>query len=154
MNILSFDTKDSQFLPNQEPVFSECLRRPWILQILTAGEVRQLSAGTTVVAEGQQDTEMFILLEGQAEVMAPLHQDWVSVALLGPGNFIGEMAFLDDLPRSARVIATTPLSVLVITRERFLDFAEQRPMLALNFMMELSRTLAHRLRPLERVDAK
>ncbi len=87
------------------------------------------------------------------EVMAPMGQDWVRVAVLGPGSAIGEMAFLDGLPRSARVIAATSCSVLQITRDSFQEFSHQEPNLALAFVLELSKIVAFRLRRLEKFDA-
>ena len=117
-----------------------------------AGETRQLDPGTRLVEEGQQATDLYILLEGEVEVMAPMGQDWVQVAVLGPGSVIGEMAFLDGLPRSARVIAATNCSVLQITRDSFQEFSNKEPNLALVFLLELSKIVAFRLRRLEQFD--
>lgn len=116
------------------------------------GQSLKLEAGTMLMAEGQQATDLYILLKGQMEVMAPMDQEWVRVAELGPGSAIGEMAFLDGSPRSARVFATTACSLLQITRESFLVFSQRESNLATEFFFELGRILAFRLRRLEQFD--
>ena len=116
------------------------------------GQTQKLESGAMLMAEGQQATDLYIVLDGQMEVMAPMGQDWIRVAELGPGSAIGEMAFLDGSPRSARVFATTPCSLLQITRESFERFSQQRPDIAISFILELGRIVAFRLRRLEQFD--
>ncbi|MCH8892757.1 MAG: cyclic nucleotide-binding domain-containing protein [Chloroflexi bacterium] len=116
------------------------------------GQTQKLESGAMLMAEGQQATDLYIVLDGQMEVMARIGQDWIRVAELGPGSAIGEMAFLDGSPRSARVFATTPCSLLQITRESFEKFSQQRPDIAISFILELGRIVAFRLRRLEQFD--
>lgn len=116
------------------------------------GKIQKLESGAMLMAEGQQATDLYIVLEGQMEVMAPMGPDWIRVAELGPGSAIGEMAFLDGSPRSARVFATTPCSLLQITRKSFENFSQQRPDVAISFILELGRIVAFRLRRLEQFD--
>lgn len=116
------------------------------------GQVQTLNSGAMLLAEGQRATDLYVILDGQMEVMAPMGSDWIRVAELGPGNAIGEMAFLDGSPRSARVFATTTCSLLRITRESFEVFSQQRPDIAISFMLELGRIVAYRLRRLEQFD--
>ena len=106
-----------------------------------------------LIAEGAKDTALFILLEGEVEVMVPTERGWMRVATLKQGSVIGEMAFLDDLPRSARVITAAPSSALKITRESFQEMAMREPVIAMAFVWELSRTVTVRLRRVERFDA-
>ena len=63
------------------------------------------------------------------------------MATLGPGSFVGEIALLSKIPRSASVTATTPLDVLVITDRAFLDLLEKTPSLT----VKVARTLAERV---------
>ena len=122
-------------------------------RLLMGGEELRLEPGATLVVEGRQDTDMYILLTGELDVMAPLNEGWVQVAVLGQGSVIGEMAFLDNLPRSTRVIAHTKSSALKITRESFQDLAGREPRVALEFVLGLSRIISYRLRRVERFDA-
>ena len=146
------------FFPNHltdgpESILLSQLLTPEFQGLAHAGAAQQLEPGTVLVVEGQDDTDLYFLLEGEVEVMAQMGQDWVRVAILGTGSPIGEMAFLDGMRRSARVITTTTCSVLQITRKSFEQFSQKAPNLALFFVLELSRIVSSRLRKLEKFDA-
>ena len=143
----------SERASRREFPFSGDLSEEDFEKILGRGETQELDAGSMLIAEGEQDTALYVLLEGEVEVLVPTDKGWLQVAVLGVGSVIGEMAFLDNLPRSARVIARTPSSVLKSSRESFREFAQREPSVALRFIWELSRTVASRLRRMERLDA-
>jgi CRP-like cAMP-binding protein len=77
-------------------------------------EVR-FDAGELVVREGEPGRELFILVEGKAAVSVGDH----ALALLGPGEFVGEMTLLERAPRSATVRALTPVRALVAGTSAF-----------------------------------
>ena len=77
MNALSFDMTVSSSHSHHEPILDGNLRQPFG-ELLTSGEVRKVKAGAMAVVEGQQDTDLFIMMEGQAEVMAQLQQPQLS----------------------------------------------------------------------------
>ena len=70
----------------------------------------ELPAGFVLMEEGKPGREAFVIIEGEAEVT--VHGS--VVARLGTGEVIGEMSLLDHSPRSATVVAATPLKVLVL----------------------------------------
>jgi CRP/FNR family cyclic AMP-dependent transcriptional regulator len=74
-----------------------------------------LAAGTVMVTEGTSAREAFVILDGTAEVTV----DGQSVATVGPGECVGEVALLDAGTRSATVTATTPMRVLVLDPREF-----------------------------------
>lgn len=86
-------------------------------------------AGEQIVREGEFGHEFLVIEEGTAEVL----QGGVRINTLGPGDFFGELAVLDDgVPRTASVIATTPLRAIAFTayfmremRERWPTIGEQ-----------------------------
>ncbi len=153
MDALTLNTSADGSPAVREPALLAALNDSAFQGLASSGETRQVDPGTMLVVEGQQANDLYILLEGEVEVMAPMDGDWVRVAVLGPGSAIGEMAFLDDLPRSARVIAATTCSVLKISRESFQEFSLKEPNLALAFVLELSKIVAFRLRRLEQFNA-
>lgn len=65
----------------------------------------------------------------------------IILTMLGPGDFFGEMALLDDQPRSATVVATEPLEVLTIFRNDFLQILAENFSIARKILAELSRRL-------------
>jgi CRP-like cAMP-binding protein len=67
--------------------------------------------GKHLAEEGEYAYDLFIIKEGQADVI----QDGKSVAELGPGEFFGEMGVLERARRNATVVAKTPMTLLTLT---------------------------------------
>jgi len=80
----------------------------------------EVSPGHVLMKEGGQATEVFIIVEGLATVSVRGQ----AVAKLGPGEFLGEMALLDLAPRSATVMAETPMRLLATDPRRFFQLAD------------------------------
>ena len=153
MDISKFLSSSSQVSSGQEPPFLGGLPPADFEKIVSGGETRRLDTGEILIAEGGGDNSLYILLDGEMDVLVPQENGWLRVAVLGQRSVIGELAFLDNLPRSARVIARAPSTVLRITRESFQEFAGREPVLSLAFLWELSRAVSLRLRRVERFDA-
>ena len=153
MDISTFLSSRSEVASSQETPFLGALSKADFQKVLSGGETRLLDEGAILVGEGEQDTSLYILLEGEVEVLVPTLNGWIRVAILGERSVIGELAFLDNLPRSAKVTARAPCSVLRITRESFQEFAQREPILALIFVWELSQIVTLRLRRVEQFDA-
>jgi CRP-like cAMP-binding protein len=69
-----------------------------------------------------------------------------ALAILGPGEFFGEVEFFDGAPASAHALAHTDCEVLSIPHEEVKRLAENRPDLSAKFLWAFGRTLAGRLR--------
>jgi len=102
---------------------------------------RTFNEGDAITTEGEPGTGFFVILEGSAQVT--VHGQ--TVATLGPGEALGEMALLDEGPRSATVIAATDLRCIALTPWEFRPFVEEHPTVA----WTLLQTLAARLRAAE-----
>ena len=124
----------------------------WLARELRA---EWIPTGSTLIAEGDIASHMFLVLSGEVEVLHKGGTDHdVRVALLGPGDWIGEMAILDVQPRSASVRALAPSEVIRLTavdvkRLLYERDAGQYALLITNIARELSR----RLRVADRVIA-
>lgn len=103
--------------------------------------------GTLVMKEGDHAREMFVVLSGELEVVRHSATGAEGrVALLGPGNWVGEMSIIDPQPRSASVRALAPSILLVVTTED-LDRLYRRDMKSyLLVVLNIARELARRLR--------
>src|SRR4051794_32498856 len=78
--------------------------------------VAVFGAGDHIFREGEQAREMFVVLGGEVEVLKRAKRgSEARVALLGPGDWFGEMSILDVMPRSATVLAVSPTRLLRIT---------------------------------------
>ncbi len=109
--------------------------------------VSRVEAGRDVVREGEPATDMFVVLGGEVEVFKRTPDgSEARVAVLGPGDWFGEMAILDVQPRSATVRAVAPSLLLRVTAdhvERLLYRRDPRAyaILIMNVARELSRRL-------------
>jgi CRP/FNR family transcriptional regulator, cyclic AMP receptor protein len=98
----------------------------------------QLSAGEFLFREGETGDKMYVLVEGSAEIRLG---DLV-LETAGPGALVGEMALIDQTPRTASVIAKTPARFAQIDQRRFHFLVQQTP----NFATHVMKVLAERLR--------
>ncbi len=100
-------------------------------------KTQEYPAGRNIVAEGQLGLGLYIVLEGTCEVLRAGRL----LQTLGPGDFFGETALLDDLPRTADVKATTPTVCATLAKWEFLGELEAHPEMALPLLPMLSRRL-------------
>ncbi len=101
-----------------------------------------------VVEEGDLSTQMFVVVAGELEVIKKGESGGdVRVAVLGPGDWFGEMSIIDVQPRSASVRAVAPTLVVSVTPEHVESLLYRRDMkdYAL-FVMNIARELSRRLR--------
>lgn len=84
-----------------------------------------VEAGHVLVREGDSGHEFFVIIDGTAEVL----RNDAPIAELGPGEFFGEMALLDEDRRTATVRAISAMKVLVMTRKGFRDVDRSMPQL-------------------------
>ena len=96
---------------------------PALLRQLAAGAVvRRLNRQAMVLEQGSRDAGLFVLLQGQAQVVRRnLQGRALVVDQLRPGDHFGELSAIDGQPQSAAVRCTLPSEVLVISRGEFLD---------------------------------
>jgi CRP/FNR family transcriptional regulator, cyclic AMP receptor protein len=128
----------------QVPLF-EGLPKRHLRRIAKLARIRRFAPGSTMVRTGDPGRSFYVLLDGNAKV---IRVDARS-RRLGPGDYFGEMALLDDSPRSAGVVADGEVLALTIDRPGFTKLVRAEPALA----HALLRTLAARLRAAERTDA-
>ncbi len=107
--------------------------------------IEEAEAGTWVFHEGDKGSALFVLLDGEMEVLKEGSAGRTLIAMLGPGDWIGEMSIVDIQPRSASV-RTTARSRLLAVSAADLDALYRRDlkaycMLVLNMARELSRRL-------------
>ena len=99
---------------------------------------QSIAAGQPVFLAGDSGRVMFVLIEGQADVLVG---DEV-VESAGPGSILGEMALIDQGPRSATVIARTECRLLPVDVERFNALIQKTP----EFARHVMKVMADRIR--------
>ncbi|NUM44168.1 MAG: TIR domain-containing protein [Anaerolineales bacterium] len=110
-----------------------------------AGEVheRALTVGDTLFQEGDKGDALYIILDGTLEITQKAGADRENIIVtFKAGDYFGEMALLDDKPRSATARATSNCQLLALDREDFAVLLEKNPAIAL----QMSRAISERLR--------
>jgi len=120
------------------PLFAGLSRRH-LRQLGKLSEEARFPAGRIVAQFGSRATAFYVIVEGTAKVTAGYSTR--AFAKLGPGDFFGELALLDGGPRSASVIAETPLVTIKIARSEFRKMLKREPDVAIKLLEELSRRL-------------
>jgi len=95
--------------------------------------------GDVIFAEGAMADRFYIVIEGQVEVWKDYDDDKPDLlAVHGPGRFFGEMALIDELPRSATVVAKERTRLLYLYRDDFRRLIKERSSIALSVMTAIS----------------
>jgi CRP/FNR family cyclic AMP-dependent transcriptional regulator len=119
-------------------LFAECTRAELIEVALSADE-REAPAGDSLMEEGRDGREFFVLVEGAVVVK----RGGRKLADLGPGDWFGEIAILTYKPRTATVTAISPVRLLVISDRAFRRVVETTPRIALNVLRSVAARLEH-----------
>jgi CRP/FNR family cyclic AMP-dependent transcriptional regulator len=118
---------------------------------------QELQAGTVIFREGEEGDQMFIVQGGRVKVSRSIGGKEQLLAVLGKGDFFGEMALVTRERRTATVTTLEPVRLLAFDREGFLGMINKNPKIALNIIDKLCRRLANanqHLRHLARKDAR
>jgi CRP/FNR family cyclic AMP-dependent transcriptional regulator len=116
------------------PLFEACTGKQ-LRSVARIARIFDVTAGAVLTRAGERGDEFFLIIDGSARVeLSPDRQ-----AALGPGTFFGEMSLLDGGPRSATVIASTPVRLLVISRRNFAELLKDVPGLTRTLLVTLSR---------------
>ena len=103
---------------------------------------RQFPKGSLILSQGDAGEALFLIKGGQVKVTVVAEDGReVILSVLGAGSFFGEMALVDDEPRSAHVIAMEDSSLLVLRREDFYARLRSSPEVAISLLREISRRL-------------
>jgi len=100
---------------------------------------RRFMPGEAIFQQGDSGQMLYLIESGQVRIYVQDEEGQeTSVNLCGPGEMFGELALIDEMPRSASVVAMEPTVVYIISRERFREHLLRSPQLALNFMKMLT----------------
>ena len=134
MRLFSQDTKVQAL--KGAPLFEDLSRRE-LVQLARVCEDLELEPGKVLCKEGQIGHEFFVIVAGKVQIT----QKDKPVRTLSSGDFLGEIALLTELPRTATVTAETPVRLFVLTGRDFRVVLDNNP----NVERKVLRTLARRL---------
>ena len=136
MSIPAFGRSYKMDLLRNIPLFRR-LSQTHLGAIAKYTDALQARRGAILTKEGRQGLEAFVIVDGRARVEV----GGKAIAGLGAGDFIGELSLLDGKPRTATVIAETPMTLLVIRRRDFRFLRESVPGLEDKLLMMLCERL-------------
>ena len=122
------------------PLFSECSRKH-LNEIAEIADEIDLGEGKELTKEGRPGREFFVLIDGTADVKRGNRR----INQMGAGDFFGEISLITQRPRTATVVATSPVRALVITDRSFRRLLEHQP----DIQGKVMSALAARLGPEE-----
>jgi CRP/FNR family cyclic AMP-dependent transcriptional regulator len=128
---------------SKAPLFSDMARRH-LRSVGRVTWVREYPEGSRIVKEGSLDSAFFVILEGRARVV----RDDRTIARLRQGDFFGEISLLDQGPRTASVVADSPVRCLTLAGQDLRQIMEREPRLAVSIAAGLARRLRRREQPL------
>jgi CRP/FNR family transcriptional regulator/CRP/FNR family cyclic AMP-dependent transcriptional regulator len=104
-------------------------------RVAELARIVDVPAGTAVTQIGEPGNSFFVIIDGTVAVRTPVGTG----TQLHPGEFFGEMSLLDGEPRSATIVATTDLRLLVVDRSHFWRLLDETPDLIRGMLTILSR---------------
>jgi len=119
------------------PLFEE-LGPDDLAWIATATHVRSFEDGKSIFEAGEPGQSLFIITSGAVQVLNPSQAESYQLARFGPGEFLGEMALLNDSPRSATAKAVGTVETLVIGKADFRQLLLERPDVSLKILEGMS----------------
>ncbi len=131
--------------PDTVSLLADATDEEWAT-VLAYTSYRRFSPGDTVVTAGARDQSLYLVLEGELEVLAPHRRGHRRIASIAVGSVIGELSFFDGGARSALVRAVTPALLAELSRAEFDALAGANPALGRRLLFDLGRILAQRLR--------
>jgi CRP-like cAMP-binding protein len=98
-------------------------------------------AGDMIFSEGDSGAEMYIIQEGQVEIVKDFSGNLTRIAVLEEGDFFGEMSILEDIPRSAGARALNKTVLLRMDRQTFDQMTRHNPEIPIRMLRKLCRRL-------------
>ena len=126
---MAVSTRETVGLLSKVPLFAGCTKRDLEAVAEALKEVRHRE-GHVIAKEGDTGIGFFVIAEGTAAVTI----GGKPRTKLGPGDFFGEISLLDHGPRTASVVATSPIRLLGLTAWSFRGVVHQHPRIALNML--------------------
>lgn len=133
-------------LQEKSPLFVG-LSRWQAKRLVLASDAARFRAGETIVRAGDPGSTMYVILEGDVEIVRRDRGEAHVVSRLGAGDVFGEVAFIAGVPRTANAVAAGDVWALVMSRESLESLRRFSPYLAAQLLLNLSTILSRRMQP-------
>ena len=130
------DPRDWLNVLAEVPLFAGLSTRQ-LRKVAGLGRIRRIHEGARVIRAGDPGDSLYVVLDGEVSV----GRRGLPAIALGMGSFFGELALIDGGPRTATIVAKTPLVCLTIGRTPFLKLLRAEPAIAVAVLEELTARL-------------
>jgi len=117
-----------------------------VTAVLMIAEVRLVRQGEALFRKDERSDGVWMLQSGQVSILAGIGALATRLATFGPGQFVGEMGFIDGHARSATVTADADVYAVLIDKLALAALVRDQPQAALGIMRNIARELSHRVR--------
>jgi CRP-like cAMP-binding protein len=126
-----------------------------VLRELPASQLVVYDAGAFIFREGTRGTDCFLITQGRVRILKRNAKgEDVPLALVKPGDFLGEMSMLSGEKRSASAVALTRVKTILIDRNGFIALLKQQHPFATRLLLQFSSLLASRCQHLLRIASR
>jgi CRP/FNR family cyclic AMP-dependent transcriptional regulator len=103
---------------------------------------RTYGRNSVIIAEGEQSDSLYIVIEGRVKIyISAADGREMQLKTLGPGDYFGELALIDNKPRSASAITISDCNISVITSKDLLQYLSCNPEISINMLQVLAKRL-------------
>jgi SulP family sulfate permease len=117
-----------------------------ITEVMLLGEQRDVAPGAALFYKDTRADGIWLLETGVVSILTGQDDNATRLATFGPGQFVGEMGFIDGKTRSATAWADTPVCALLLDAAAITALVERQPSAALKITRNIARELSHRVR--------
>ncbi|MBL8018952.1 MAG: cyclic nucleotide-binding domain-containing protein [Leptospirales bacterium] len=144
---LNFFSRDEDAVENRlksAPMFRDLSNRG-MKAIRDLCHLRDYAPGEHIFREGEPGVGMYVILEGTVDIYKKDKRRERHFAALEPGDFFGELALLEDLPRTASAMAQSHCRIIGFFRPDLLSILERKPRIGVQIMLNMARLIGARL---------
>ncbi|MCW8838941.1 MAG: cyclic nucleotide-binding domain-containing protein [Thiovulaceae bacterium] len=124
----------------------EDLKTGEILRLERALHKRHYRKGEVLFNEGEPGAALYIIKDGEVEVVINYESEPIVLTKLSNGMFFGEIALFDETPRSATVVASKECEIIALSKPDFILFSQKEPSIGFKIVMRLGEILSIRLK--------
>jgi anti-anti-sigma regulatory factor len=117
-----------------------------ITAVLLVADVRRVTQGEALFRKDESSDGVWMLQTGQVSILAGMGPDATRLATFGPGQFVGEMGFIDGENRSATATADTDVDAVLLDKQAIAALVRDHPHAALRITRNIANELSHRVR--------
>ena len=117
-----------------------------ITAVLMVADIRRVVQGEALFRKDEASDGVWMLQVGQVSILAGMGPDATRLATFGPGQFVGEMGFIDGDSRSATATADTDVEAVLLDKQAIAALVRDHPHAALRITRNIANELSHRVR--------